>query len=103
MPVEPHWPHAAIVMKIVQGGMEGNRKMVVAYTELLILKLRDDGVTRQAELMRQSLDVHLGLREPVYVKPMEGTAGVLASCGQTVSPLDVDGPGAPSKGGRATP
>lgn len=76
MPAEPHWPHASVVMKIVQGGMEGNQKMVVAYTELLIQKLRQDGVTRQADLMQQSLDVHLGLREPVYVKPMAGPYGV---------------------------
>lgn len=77
MPAEPHWPHASLVMKIVQGGMEGNHKMVVAYTELLIQKLRQDGVTRQADLMQQSLDIHLGLREPVYVRPMaDATAGV---------------------------
>ena len=76
MPAEPHWPHASVVMKIVQGGMEGNRKMVVAYTELLIQKLRQDGVARQADLMQQSLDVHLGLREPVYVTPMAAPDGV---------------------------
>jgi len=76
MPAEPHWPHASLVMKIVQGGMEGNHKMVVAYTELLIQKLRRDGVTRQADLMQQSLDVHLGLREPVLVRSMADTPGV---------------------------
>ena len=76
MPAEPHWPHASLVMKIVQGGMEGNQKMVVAYTELLIQKLRRDGVTRQADLMQQSLDVHLGLREPVLVRSMADTPGV---------------------------
>ena len=75
MPAEPHWPHASLVMKIVQGGMEGNQKMVVAYTELLIQKLRRDGVTRQADLMQQSLDVHLGLREPVLVRSMADTPG----------------------------
>jgi len=76
MPAEPHWPHASLVMKIVQGGMEGNPKMIVAYTELLIQKLRHDGVTRQADLMQQSLDVHLGLREPVLVRPMADAPGV---------------------------
>lgn len=79
MPAEPHWPHASLVMKIVQGGMEGNQKMVVAYTELLIQKLRRDGVTRQADLMQQSLDVHLGLREPVLVRSMADTPGVRAT------------------------
>lgn len=63
--------HLSEVMKIMQAAWDGDKTKCAAYANFLADNLEKDGETTQARLLRDSLAVLEGKKDPVYVVPLD--------------------------------